>query len=515
MLKRLYILIFLTVTGVSVVISQPEPPVIDSVGVNLISGVVYISWYPSPTVDIDGYIIYREYQSNWPCIDTVYDPLATSYIDMNSNALGQSEKYKISSFKYTPPDIVVSAMCPPHNTIYVFTYFSEIDACYGRDSVNWNSYINWETVSYYEVYYKIDLAPYSYLVTVPGDQTYYVHNNLTADRTYCYYVRAFGTDSLVRTSTSNYNCIYTSMPALPNILNADYATVSDYNQVEISFSIDPDADIIEYKLLRAPNINGPYDTIARFDGSVTSPLIYTDDVAIFYETYYYKLIAVNTCGIDIDTTNLANNIVLDVYVNNNLMPSTNYNLTHILNWNDYNKWLGDVERYDIFRMVDGGGAELIGTAGPDQNTYIDNITPDDDAYDIYANVEGNFCYYIVAVEGGSNPYGIMGLSRSNIACASQPPIVYIPNAFNPLSNIEQNQIFKPMVSFASPLDYQFVIYNRWGEKIFKTNNALEGWTGKIKTKYVQTGTYVYYLKFSTSENYIFMDTGYFNVFYSK
>jgi len=498
----------------AVSVAQPEPPVIDSVSYDLINGCVYVSWYPSPTPDIDGYIIYREESLEWQRVDTVYDPLATLYIDMTSNAQGQSERYRVSSFYYDP-DPVVSAMCEPHNTIYVFTYFSEMDACYGRDSVNWNSYLGWQTVSYYEIYCKIELGNYNYLATVPGDQTYYIHHNLTNDVTYCYFVRAFGIDSVERTSTSNYNCISTIMPVMPEVLNADYATVTDYNKVELSFTIDPEADIVEYKLLRAPYITGPYDIIYRFDGNESSPLVYIDDVEIFYESYYYKLIAVNTCGIDIDTTNLANNILLDVYLSNNLIPSTNFNMMHILTWNDYNSWLGEVDRYDIYRMTDGGAPELIATVGPDQTTYSDNITPEDDALNSYANVEGDFCYYIEAVEGDNNPYGITGISKSNIACASQPPIVYMPNAFNPLSIVEENQIFRPVVSFASPHDYQFIIYNRWGEIIFETNDALQGWDGKMGNKFVQMGTYTYYLKFSTSENYIYKDAGYFNVFYSK
>lgn len=50
-------------------------------------------------------------------------------------------------------------------------------------------------------------------------------------------------------------------------------------------------------------------------------------------------------------------------------------------------------------------------------------------------------------------------------------------------------------------ELEFVVYNRWGEKVFETNDINIGWDGTFRGKKAQPGVYVYYLKadLSTSE----------------
>jgi len=44
-----------------------------------------------------------------------------------------------------------------------------------------------------------------------------------------------------------------------------------------------------------------------------------------------------------------------------------------------------------------------------------------------------------------------------------------------------------------------MIFDRWGELMFKTDNALEGWDGTFKGKPVPIGTYIW--KIDTKEEY--------------
>ena len=44
-----------------------------------------------------------------------------------------------------------------------------------------------------------------------------------------------------------------------------------------------------------------------------------------------------------------------------------------------------------------------------------------------------------------------------------------------------------------------MIYDRWGELLFTTNQPGEGWDGKYKGDYVPLGVYIYYVRFNTSE----------------
>ncbi len=68
----------------------------------------------------------------------------------------------------------------------------------------------------------------------------------------------------------------------------------------------------------------------------------------------------------------------------------------------------------------------------------------------------------------------------------------MPNAFTP-NNDGLNDLLRVL-----PLDnYELVsfdVYSRWGEKIFSTKNALQGWDGTLKGQPQATGTYVYYIE---------------------
>lgn len=74
-------------------------------------------------------------------------------------------------------------------------------------------------------------------------------------------------------------------------------------------------------------------------------------------------------------------------------------------------------------------------------------------------------------------------------------IFYVPNAFSPDGD-EFNNTFQPV--FGVGLDtynYQFSIYDRWGELIFESFDHERGWDGTFKGNMVQDGTYIWTIKF--------------------
>ncbi len=71
-------------------------------------------------------------------------------------------------------------------------------------------------------------------------------------------------------------------------------------------------------------------------------------------------------------------------------------------------------------------------------------------------------------------------------CPSQ---VFWPNAFSPNNN-GHNDYFKPITS-GSFIKFQLTIFNRWGEKIFESQQLNKGWDGTAKGRKQESGSYIW------------------------
>lgn len=74
-------------------------------------------------------------------------------------------------------------------------------------------------------------------------------------------------------------------------------------------------------------------------------------------------------------------------------------------------------------------------------------------------------------------------------------IYYVPNTFTPNGDFV-NGMFLPV--FTSGIDienYEFLIYNRWGELIFETTNSTTGWDGTYENLISPDGVYIYQIRF--------------------
>jgi len=71
--------------------------------------------------------------------------------------------------------------------------------------------------------------------------------------------------------------------------------------------------------------------------------------------------------------------------------------------------------------------------------------------------------------------------------------IYIPNVFSPNGDGQNDLLF---VRGEGIQFLEFVIYNRWGQKIFETNSQSKGWDGTFKDKHCDPGVFTYYVKAS-------------------
>jgi gliding motility-associated-like protein len=70
------------------------------------------------------------------------------------------------------------------------------------------------------------------------------------------------------------------------------------------------------------------------------------------------------------------------------------------------------------------------------------------------------------------------------------PALDVPNAFTPNSNDVNSKVGPRGFGIAK---MRFIIWNRWGQKVFETNNRNEGWDGRVKGVVQPMDVYAYTL----------------------
>jgi large repetitive protein len=68
--------------------------------------------------------------------------------------------------------------------------------------------------------------------------------------------------------------------------------------------------------------------------------------------------------------------------------------------------------------------------------------------------------------------------------------IYVPNAFTPNGD-GTNEFFGPIIYGYRPKEFQFLIYNRWGELVFESVNPESMWDGMYRGQMAQQGVYVW------------------------
>lgn len=76
------------------------------------------------------------------------------------------------------------------------------------------------------------------------------------------------------------------------------------------------------------------------------------------------------------------------------------------------------------------------------------------------------------------------------------PIVDVPNAFTPQSGDVNSIVYVRGFGIAK---MQFIIWNRWGQKVFETGNRFQGWDGKVKGVVQPMDVYAYTLSIEFSD----------------
>jgi hypothetical protein len=314
--------------------------------------------------------------------------------------------------------------------------------------------------------------------------------NITANSTYYLYIKALLPNN--DTSTTYRLEIETINRKEPQYINID-SVISANGRVELYFNVDKTTELDTFALYRS-DIERP---LQWYRGEI--PNRYVDQDIQLGLSYDYYLAAFR-CSKIVKQSDTVNNIPL-------ILNRAGQSIQ--LKWA---KFTTKPSAYEIRRIEPD---PITYPAMNDLYTYIDDIRL------LLENGSFNYCYSLKADNTQS-------IARSDIQCITIDPVVNMPDAINPLSEITNSKTgisrnrFGPILSFADD-KYRFTldIFNKAGIRLFTSNKEFEQelsiifhyWDGRYNNDYVKEDVYIYSIKFEFKNRKPFIQNGTVTVIY--
>ncbi len=458
----------------------PDPLQQDSISVDE-NNLVTLGWAPSENGDVVGYIIYLydETDSDYYNYDTIYGRFNSSYTDSIADPCNSRYSFAVAAFDscFNKGE---GTFAPQRYTILLESI--EYSACSQTNTLTWSAYNFLPDVDSYSIFYSKDGGSYLLAGQSNPNELTFVHENVEPGFTYTYYVQAIFNGRSSSSCKKSVTAFAYDVPSFIYLANAD---VLPSNNIELTVDVDAQVTYCTWNIFRDDPQTNSLEQIASISGSEISesPLVFLDEnVDPNLGHYYYYAEVLDSCNKLFLTSNDNKTIFLTVE-----NTSTNFNQ---LQWNAFEGWDAGVEKYYIFRMMNGiEPTTPIDSVGASFFEYTDDISSLD-------NTDGDLVYWVQAIENNGNTYGFKMSSNSNRTGVAVASDMYMPNAFRPGGYTAE---FKPVYRFYSGLNYIFQIYNRWGQMIFESNDPERGWDGKYKGNIVAQGVYVYKLVYQNSD----------------
>jgi gliding motility-associated-like protein len=316
------------------------------------------------------------------------------------------------------------------------------------------------------------------LATVSATDTVLLHENLSSNTFYSYFVRAFSQGN-AKTSTSCIQSVRTYDSPVPEFMYIRYVTVEENDRVNLFFLTDTGAHVQYYRILRSEAPGGPFEEVGQVADQGLESIEFLDQSAeVNSRSYYYHVEVIDSCGVATVIANTSRTILLEVAALDNYQ--------NVLTWNGYESWDGSVAGYRVYRRLnDSPTLDMVHEGEPGELTYTDDVS------DLTGSA-GRMSYLVEAYEGAGAAWDFRESSYSNEVIAEQESRIYVPNALLPKG---LNNVLKPVSVFVGNPGYEFLVYNRWGQLLFETSDPDQGWDGTYNGNYVEAGVYVYLIRY--------------------
>ncbi len=492
-LRTLIVLIMLLMSSAWFTVSSqgdpgPQAPVFSLVSINQVTGFTEMSWTPSLSPGVRGYVIYLYQDGDGFKIDSIFNPMQTNYSVYRPWSSVRSESFGIAA--------IADTLSPISNILKTIFCKAEADSCKKNIKVTWNKYTSFPAaVAGYDVLRSVGGGTFSVAGQTQNSDTIFFTDDYENGTEYCFAVRARLADG--KFSYSNKSCVTARIQRGPEWINADYATVTESDVISLAFTIDPSAETELFSLDRRIGPTGFFEQIASIRTEINT-ISYIDDTGDPTKINYYRLSAINSCKLPDKTSNIASNILLK----SERGPHENI----ILKWNSYYKWNGLIGSCVLY-MDQGSGFLQHALLSPSDTTYSVSIP------DVMFGTSGEkVCFHVVAGEI-SNPYGVNGESRSNTTCFKMEETISVPNIFTPNGDA-RNDFFAPVLTF-TPSEYHLVISNRQGRVVFETRDFSEAWDGSDKNSPPLEGVYIWSVRIRTNTGNKISRTGTVTIYKNK
>jgi len=159
---------------------------------------------------------------------------------------------------------------------------------------------------------------------------------------------------------------------------------------------------------------------------------------------------------------------------------------------------------DSATVLQGNSVNVIITGSAGNFTYswspTDGLSCNNDCSNVTIVPAGDISYTVIAIDsrGCADTANVFVEIRDTLDPNSEVAFFYVPNAFSPNGDGINDEF---MVTLSNYGFFRMLIFDRWGEKLFETNNPFDGWDGTFKGAVLNPGVYVYYIdvSFGTEE----------------
>lgn len=393
-------------------------------------------------------------------------PSDSQWTDFSRKATTAPVTYRITAMNQCSTE---SKGAFPHTTI-----FEKVNSpASGVNLIEWTPYSGWTPSAYY--IYRADdniASLYSLRATVPGNRLWWADSNLCPQPYYYRVVARNAADSNLW-SGSNAAQHMVQYDSMPGELTIDRVTVTP-------------ADHIQVQWYNPYQRNGTiaierYDTLAGwwndFETALDKITTYTDDrTEVNKYNYTYRIRFTDSCKVSTPLSLPSRSILLKGKVIDD-KPR--------LSWTPYLGWPA-VQLYWVQLFDPAKGFVSLQPLHADSFQFTDER--------LHQNIDTALVYRIMAVSGN-----LKDTVYSNKVRLVLQPRMYIPTAFSPNGD-GLNDVFIPVSvgiyndTESDELQYEFTIYNRWGQRMFNTSSQDVGWDGNFNGMTAPDGVYTYVIK---------------------